>query len=66
MKALIRIASSMAMVLGLGLSVQAGEKASKVASALKGKTIELKGGKIADGKVATDVDYYVLYHSASW
>ena len=64
MKALIRIAAS--MVLGLGLSVQAGEKASKVASALKGKIIEFKGGKIADGKVATDVDYYVLYHSASW
>jgi hypothetical protein len=42
------------------------EKSNKVTTALKGKLIELKGDKVTDGKISTNVDYYVLYHSASW
>ncbi|MDC0049312.1 hypothetical protein OAL09_08235 [Verrucomicrobia bacterium] len=42
------------------------EKSNKVAAALKGKLIEFKGDKIADGEISAKVDYYVLYHSASW
>ena len=40
--------------------------AAKVPAALKGKLIELKDGKIQEAEIATGVDYYVLYHSASW
>ena len=42
------------------------EKSNKVTDALKGKLIELKGDKIADAEISSKVDYYVLYHSASW
>ncbi|MDP6858999.1 MAG: hypothetical protein QF426_04175 [Verrucomicrobiales bacterium] len=42
------------------------EKTNKVSTALKGKLIELKGDKIADAEISSKVDYYVLYHSASW
>ncbi|MEE2808357.1 MAG: hypothetical protein VYB73_03515 [Verrucomicrobiota bacterium] len=42
------------------------KKSSKVATSLNGKLIGLKGGKISDAKIPADVDYYVLYHSASW
>lgn len=41
-------------------------KSNKVTDALKGKLIELKGDKIADAEISSKVDYYVLYHSASW
>ena len=43
-----------------------GDESNKVATALKGKLIELKGGKIVDGEISENLDYYVLYHSASW
>jgi hypothetical protein len=43
-----------------------GNESNKVAASLEDKLIELKGGKISDAKIPADVDYYVLYHSASW
>ena len=42
------------------------EKKNSVFASLKGKLIELKDGKAEDAKISSDVDYYVLYHSASW
>ena len=44
----------------------ADEKKNSVFASLKGKLIELKDGKAEDTKISPDVDYYVLYHSASW
>ena len=44
----------------------ADEKKNSVFASLKGKLIELKDGKAEDAKISPDVDYYVLYHSASW
>ena len=54
------------MLPSLGEEKSKEEKSNKVTTALKGKLIELKGDKVADGKISTNVDYYVLYHSASW
>jgi|TARA_B110000116_G_C16648576_1_gene496246 hypothetical protein len=54
------------MLPSLGEEKPKEEKSNKVTTALKGKLIELKGDKVADGKISTNVDYYVLYHSASW
>ena len=46
---------------------ESSEKAvAKVPAALKGKLIEDKKGKIQDAKISGNLDYYVLYHSASW
>ena len=42
------------------------ENKNSVFASLKGKLIELKDGKAEDAKISSDVDYYVLYHSASW
>ena len=50
----------------LGEEKSKSEKTNKVSTALKGKLIELKGDKIADAEISSKVDYYVLYHSASW
>ena len=54
------------MLPSLGEEKSKKEKSNKVTTALKGKLIELKGDKVTDGKISTNVDYYVLYHSASW
>lgn len=45
---------------------EAKQTTAKVPAALKGKLIEYKDGKIQDAKISADMDYYVLYHSASW
>lgn len=42
------------------------KKSNKITNSLKGKLIELKGDKVTEGKISSSVDYYVLYHSASW
>ena len=42
------------------------EKKNSVHSSLQGKLIELKDGNATDAKISAKVDYYVLYHSASW
>ena len=42
------------------------EKKNSVHSSLKGKLVELKGGNATAAKISAEVDYYVLYHSASW
>ncbi len=56
--------------LGLGFCVQAQDdkdnKASEVATALKGKLIAQEDGKIVEAELTGDPEYYVLYHSASW
>ena len=39
---------------------------AKVPASLEGKLIELKDGKIQDAKIKGDLDYYLIYHSASW
>jgi hypothetical protein len=54
------------MLPSLGEEKSKKEKSNKVTTALKGKLIELKGDKVTDGKISANVDYYVLYHSASW
>ena len=42
------------------------EKRNSVHSSLEGKLVELKDGNSTDAKISAEVDYYVLYHSASW
>ena len=42
------------------------EKKNIVHSSLEGKLVELKGGNVTNAKISTEVDYYVLYRSASW
>jgi len=42
------------------------EKKNSVHSSLQGKLVELKDGNSTDAKISAEVDYYVLYHSASW
>ena len=42
------------------------KKSNKITNSLNGKLIELKGDKVTEGKISSSVDYYVLYHSASW
>ena len=42
------------------------KKSNKITNSLKGKLIELKGDKVTEGKISSSMDYYVLYHSASW
>ena len=42
------------------------EKKNSVHSSLEGKLVELKGGNATAAKISAEVDYYVLYHSASW
>ena len=37
-----------------------------VPAALSGKLVKLTGDDIKDHEIATDKEYYVLYHSASW
>ncbi|HIG84163.1 MAG TPA: hypothetical protein EYG40_01885 [Verrucomicrobia bacterium] len=54
------------MLPSLGEEKSKKEKSNKVTTALKGKLIELKGDKVVDSKISANVDYYVLYHSASW
>ena len=51
--------------LGLGLSAANAEDSS-VAAALKGKLVESKDGKVQDAEIPGNMEYYVLYHSASW
>lgn len=54
-------------IAGLGLSLSAANADdSSVAAALKGKLIEFKDGKIQDAEIPANMEYYVLYHSASW
>ena len=71
MKALKQLMSVFILVIALavpsiGEEKSKEKKANKVATSLNGKLIELKDGKISDAKISSNVDYYVLYHSASW
>ncbi|MEM7014703.1 MAG: hypothetical protein AAF585_24845 [Verrucomicrobiota bacterium] len=49
---------------GLALALPA--SAEDVAAALKGKLIEVKDGEVQDATIPDNMEYYVLYHSASW
>ena len=42
------------------------KKSNKITNSLNGKLIELNGDKVTEGKISSSMDYYVLYHSASW
>ena len=53
-------------IIFFGCVLNAEEKKNIVHSSLDGKLIELKDGNVVDAKLSKDVDYYVLYHSASW
>ena len=71
MKALKQVMSVFILVIALavpsiGEEKSKEKKSNKVATSLNGKLIELKDGKISDAKIPSNVDYYVLYHSASW
>jgi len=71
MKALKQLMSVFILVIALavpsiGEEKSKEKKSNKVATSLNGKLIELKDGKISDAKIPSNVDYYVLYHSASW
>lgn len=64
MKTTLKIAALAVATIALALPASAQD--TGVAASLKGKLIGLKDGKIADAAVAEKVEYYVLYHSASW
>lgn len=66
MKNTMKLAVLVAAGFGLGLPASAADKAAEVPAALKGKLVENKDGKIQDAEIPADLDYYVLYHSASW
>lgn len=66
MKNSIKILICTLSIIILGSVLNADEKKNIVHDSLNGKIIELKEGKVVDAKLSKDVEYYVLYHSASW
>lgn len=66
MKNPIKILICTLSIIIFGSVLNAEEKKNIVHGSLNGKVIELKEGKVVDAKLSKDVEYYVLYHSASW
>jgi len=66
MKNSIKIFICTLSIIIFGSVLNAEEKKNIVHDFLNGKIIELKEGKVVDAKLSKDVEYYVLYHSASW
>jgi len=66
MKNTMKLSALTAVAIGMSLAVTAHAGGANVPATLKGKLIENKGGTVQDASIPASLDYYVLYHSASW
>ena len=66
MKTLLTYSAALVAAAGLSLPASAKDTKGSVPAALEGKLIEAKDETIQDAKIASDKEFYVLYHSASW